>query len=122
MIPGSGILNMALRVIAQQTFQYYVFAGRTTQPNGQYLATYAAPVSLVGSVQPMPRELVQLYGLDFNKKYWNFYVSNEALDVSRDLAGDQIFFNSITYQVLSTTPWTALDGWNAILAVEVPTP
>jgi len=122
MIPGQNVLNMALRLIARQPFQYIAYDKRTLQPNGLYLTSYKAPISCTGSAQPMPRELYQKNGLDFDKKYFTFFVSRNILDVTRDVAGDQFILNCRRYQALSKTPWDAIDGWDAVLAVEVPIP
>ena len=122
MIPGSNLLAQAFRAIGMQTFQYYSCVSRTVQTNGQYVTNYSAPVSISGSAQPMPREKFEQYGLDFNKHYYRFYVCQNVLDVGRDVAGDQIVFNSVYYQILSITPWYGIDGWVEILAVEVPAP
>ena len=122
MIPGQNILNMALRVIARQTFQYIPYASRTLQPNALYLTTYKAPINCTGSAQPFPRNLYQVNGLDFNKEYFTFFIARSILDVTRDVAGDQFILNCRRFQALSKTPWAAIDGWDAVLAVEVPTP
>jgi hypothetical protein len=119
MIPGSNILNMALRVISKQCFDYYKFMSRTKQPNGQFLATYYAPQNLSGSVQPVPRELFEEMGLDLQRTYMNFFVSQDIIDVKRDVSGDQFFFAGRTFQCLSITPWIAIDGWNQVLAVVI---
>lgn len=118
-IPGANILSMALTAIARQSFQYYSFADRTVQPNGQYLATYNAPVILTGSAQPLTHELVREYGLDFERNYYNFYVSQSLIDLQRDVSGDQIQFACNTYQCLKVTPWFGIDGWVAVLCVQV---
>lgn len=120
MIPGSNILQAALQVIARSSFCYYAFESRTPNAVGQDVTTYAAPVTLQGSVQPVPRSLYQQYGLDFQRNYVNVYVSQTVLDVTRDVSGDQILFNGRTYQCVSVTPWSAIDGWSAVLCVQVP--
>jgi hypothetical protein len=119
-VPGSNILNMALSVLGKQSFQYYAFASRTPNAVGQDIATYAAPLALQGSVQPVPRELFERYGLDFQRNYVNVYVSKNVLDVTRDVSGDLIVFNGKPYQCVSETPWAAIDGWDAVLCVQVP--
>lgn len=113
---------MALRVIARQSFQYYRTNGRTVASNGQYVTAYNSPVCTSGSAQPMPRELNQNYGLDFNQHGFKFYAARDVIDVGRDVAGDQIVFEGKYYQVLSSTPWRGIDGWNEIVCVEVPAP
>ncbi|HZZ80032.1 MAG TPA: hypothetical protein VFE62_16080 [Gemmataceae bacterium] len=122
MVPGSGMLNTALSVIAAQPFQYFPFAARTTQGNGQYLSTYQAPQTVRGSVQAVPRNLYQEYGLNFQRNYFKFFLSRKVMDVSRDTSGDMFVFQCKNFQVLSITPWHGIDGWVEVLAIEVPTP
>ncbi len=120
MIPGQNILNAALSIIARQSFDYYAFQSRTPNAIGQDVATYAAPVTLTGSVQPVPRNLYQIYGLDFDKYYLTFYVSQAVMDVARDVSGDAMVFNGNYYQCLQKTDWFPQDDWVSVLAVQVP--
>lgn len=120
MIPGSDILKTALSVIGRSSFDYYAFTGRTTNSVGQYQSAYAAPITLMGSAQAVPRNVYEQYGLEFQKNYLKFYASQDAIDVSRDTSGDMIVFNGFNYQILSITPWYNIDGWVEILAVQVP--
>jgi hypothetical protein len=122
MIPGANILSMAMSVIGKSSFSYLAFASRTPNAIGQDVTKYEPPVTLQGSVQPVPRSLYQQYGLDFQRNYLNVYVSKAVLDVERDVSGDMIVFNGNSYQCLSVTPWVAIDGWNAVLCVQVPSP
>ena len=100
-VPGNNILSTALLVIRQQCFQYYAFASRSVQPNGQYLANYSPPVPMQGSMQAVPRNLYQEYGLDFDKYYQKFYVSDSIMDVDRDVSGDLFRFGNANYPVPS---------------------
>ena len=118
-VPGSNILNLALNVIAKQPFNYFAFSSRSLQPNGQYLNNYAAPVALLGSVQPVPRSVYEHEGLLFDKMYLKIYVSQDVIDISRNNAGDQIQFNGNMYQCESVTPWDAIDGWVEVLCIQV---
>lgn len=120
MIPGSNLLATALRVIAKQTFQYQAFQCRTLNSVGQYEAAYAPATTLAGSVQPVPRNLYQQYGLEFDKYYLKFFVSKNVIDVTRNKSGDLLAFQGNNYQVESVTPWFGIDGWNEVLAVQVP--
>jgi hypothetical protein len=122
MIPGANILSMALSVIGRSSFSHLAFASRTPNEIGQDVTKYDAPVTLQGSVQPVPKNLYQQYGLDFQREYINVYVSKDVLDVTRDVSGDMIEFNGNSYQCLSITPWVAIDGWSAVLCVQVPSP
>ena len=118
-VPGANWLLTAFRAIATQSFQYYAFAGRTTQVNGQQLATYAAPVTLMGSIQPLPRNLYQMYGLQFDRYYVTVYMPESATDVSRDTAGDQIEYQGNRFQAVQKVNWYAQDGWIAMLFVQI---
>lgn len=120
MVPGSNLLAQALRIIAPQSFQYYQFLTRSTQPNGQYVATYAAPVDLFGSVQAVPRNIYEQMGLNFQRNYKIFYVSKNVIDIERDVSGDIVNFDDKTYQCVSVTEWFSVDGWDAILCVQIP--
>lgn len=122
MIPGANVLNIALSVIARQTLQYYQYTSRAPNSVGIYVSTYDSPTTITGSAQPVPHELNEKYGKDFQDNLYRFFVPQNALDVNRDSSGDQIVFNGVYYQVISTTPWYSVDGWVEILAVQVPSP
>lgn len=119
MIPGSNLLNIALTAIARQTIAYYQAIGRALNNVGQDVTTYALPVNIVGSFQPVPRTLYQQYGLDLQKSYYTFYTSNNLIDVARNVSGDQIIFNNQRFQCESNNDWYAIDGWKGVLCVLV---
>ena len=118
-IPGQNLLNMALTLIAKQTIQYYQFNARSLNSVGQWLTTYDSVINLVGSWQPVPRQLYEKYGLDLQKDYFTFYTSNNLLDITRDVSGDQIAFMGRRYQVESDNDWYQLDGWKGVLCVDL---
>lgn len=120
MIPGSNILNLALGVIAAQTIQWLQFNTETVQSNMAVSLSYKSPVAIKGSLQPVPRHLLELLGLDMNKSYVNIFTSNNVIDIERDISSDRFTFGGNTYQGLSSTPWANIDGWNQILCVQVP--
>lgn len=120
--PGSNILNRALRIIAAQSFEYYKFLSRAVNDIGLDVAIYAYPLPTRGSVQAVPRNLFEQYGLEFNKQYLMFYVSQSILDVTRDVSGDQIAYAGNRYQCLSKTDWLAQDGWVGVISVLIPSP
>jgi hypothetical protein len=119
MIPGQNLLNMAFRIIAQQSVIYYHYLGRTQNSVGQDIAQYSAGRVISGSFQPVPRVLYQNLGLDFQKDYWTFYVSYNVNDVGRSVAGDQIAFNGQRYQCESNNDWYYVDGWKGSLFVHI---
>ena len=120
-IPGQNLLNTALRVIAKQQFSYYAYISRALGATGLWTASYAAPITISGSVQPVPRTLYENMGLNFQRNYMNFYTPNNIFDVDRDVAGDQFIFQGNSYQAISKTAWFGVDGWVAVLAVQIPT-
>lgn len=118
-IPGQNLLNMALTVIARQGVTYYLSEGRTVNAIGQDITIYGPPRAVVGSFQPVPRKLYQIYGLDLQKDYFTLYSSNNILDVDRDISGDQIAFNGQRFQCESDNDWFAMDGWKGVLCVHI---
>ena len=118
-IPGQNLLNMALTIIAKQTLSYYQFVSRGLNAVGQDITVYASPINLVGSWQPVPRNLYEVYGLDLQKDYFTFYSSNNILDIQRDISGDQVVFMGKRYQVESSNDWYQLDGWKGMLCVDL---
>lgn len=121
MIPGSNILNAALRVISSTPVQYYKYVSRVSNDVGLFNTTYLSPITIKGSLQPVEKSLYAELGLDLSKKYVDLFVQNDILDVNRDVSGDQFIYGSETYQCESSEPWFLIDGWTAIHAVRVPT-
>lgn len=118
MVPGSNLFSMAMRLIAPSSFVYTAFASRALNSVGQYVATYASPVTLQGSAQPVPRQYYQIYGLDFQKNYVTFFIQKNIIDIARDVSGDTITFNGVTFQCISKTDWFQQDNWDSVLAVQ----
>lgn len=118
-VPGINLLNMALTVIQQQTVDYYQYNARTLNAVGQYVTTYKTMVKIVGSWQPVPKHLYPIYNLDLQKSYFTFYTSNNVLDITRDVSGDQIVYKGRRYQVESNNDWYQEDGWKGMLCVDI---
>ena len=120
MIPGANLLASALTLIASQQITYLAFQSRTLNAIGMQVPTYAAPTIIMGSIQPVGRELMETLGLDLQKHYVNIYAPNHMVDIRRDVTSDQFQFSGATFQGLSLTKWFTVDNWNSILCVEVP--
>lgn len=114
-VPGSNLLKQALTVIQPQTIVYYKANGRVVNTVGQYQTSYDTGVSVLGSFQPIPRQLYQQYGLDLQKDYYTFYTLNDIIDIARDVSNDQIAFNGNRYQCESNTEWFQMDGWKGVV-------
>lgn len=110
---------MAMSVVGKQPFSYLKYLSRVDNGIGLDISSYEAPRILSGQVQAVPKSMFQQYGLDFQKTYLSFYVSKEILDVERDVSGDQIKFTGNTYQCLSITDWFPMNGWCAVMAVQI---
>ena len=119
MIPGSDLLDFALSILETQAVQYFKTNGRTLNSVGQYVALFDSPITVEGSMQPVPRSRYEAYGLDFSKNYYTFYASKDFIGADRNVAGDKITFNSKLFQVQSTNDWFAVDGWQGVLCVLV---
>lgn len=113
------LLNMAMKVVGNQQFTYIKNTSRFDNGIGLDVANYAQPQVTYGQVQAVPRELLEKYGLDFQGNYIMVYVSKEITDVTRDVSGDEIQFKGITYQVLSKTDWFNINGWTAVICVQI---
>lgn len=118
-VPGSNILNEALALIGPQSFLYFPYATRTLLPNGLWSTTYVAGIPAAGSVQPVARTLYSVYGLDFQKDYYMFFIQRNIIDVARNVAGDQFEYQGKNFQAVSKVNWFGADGWDEILCAQV---
>lgn len=119
MIPGSNLLAMAAGLIGQQVVAWSQFQGMTTNAAGFEVPTWADPVDIPGSLQPVSATLVQQLGLDMTRNHVTFFASASFGDVDRDKTGDRLAYAGRVYQIESKTPWHAQDGWEYVVAVEV---
>lgn len=117
-IPGANLLSMAARVIAMQTLQHQAFVSRTENAAGDTVSTFAAPVDIQGSVQPINKKLYQELGLNLSKNYVMLYTSAAVSPTGRDKEGDLVSFGGKTWQCESDQNWSAIDGFTKMLCVE----
>lgn len=118
-IPGANVLNMAFSVIAKTPILYYKAIGDTLNSVGQYVVQFQPSVTIYGSFQPVERRKYVHLGLDLQKSYFYLFVSRNFIDLTRDIAADQIAFQGQRYQIQSNTEWYGIDGWLQILCVEI---
>jgi len=119
-IPGINLLRLASSVIKFQTVQHFKFLSRTADARGTFVPSYADPVNIKGSLQPVPLRMFTALGLDFNKEYVILYTSTDVVTVGRDGSGDRLSYNGKNYVCEDRTDWNAQDGWNGVIAVYVP--
>lgn len=120
MIPGMNIYKLAIGAIARQSLVLRAYTGRTQNAAGYDIDSYAAPVTITGSMQAVPRNTYQTLGLDLQKVYATLYTDHPVQDISRDASGDKIEWNGNVWLAESGTDWMAQDGWRSILCVRIP--
>jgi hypothetical protein len=117
-VPGSNLLQRALNLIAPFSVSYYAYTGRETNDAGYDIPSYAEAVTIRGSLQSVDKAMYALYGLDLQKTYFVFYVSQNIIDIQRDVSNDYIVFNSVRYNCESNKAnWFQIDGWVGTLCV-----
>lgn len=120
MIPGSNLLRMAMGPIAPQTpLQWRAWLSRDVNEAGDFVAQYADPVDIEGSMQPVPRALYQQLGLDMSKDYQTLYTSSDVIVTDEDRGGDAILYDGAIWICESDTNWRHADGWRKILCIRV---
>lgn len=119
-VPGSNLLAYALTVICPDSFVLHRFTGKTTNTIGLDVSAYAAPETFQGSIQAVGRRLYADMGLDFTRRYISIWVSTNIDDLYRGRAGDQVTWNGTRWQVIDENDWHPIDGWDSIIAVQVP--
>lgn len=117
MIPGMNLLSVALSLITPDVVDYERALTRVTGDTYNQVVTFDSPVAIEGSFQPVPRNLYTIYGLNPQKDYFTFYTLNDIIDIQRDIAADQIVYQTKRFQCLSANNWFAQDGWKGILCV-----
>lgn len=117
--PGSNTLRRAQFLQGKQTVNYYQQNARTTNAVGLIVNSFAAPIPLLCSVQPVQRNLYESLGLDFQKNYATIFVTRELIDLIQGKAGDRFSWNGRMWQVQSDMNWNGSDGWVSALSVDV---
>lgn len=118
-VPGSGLLGLALTVITAQPVQFYAATGRIKNAVGQYDTIYAPGVTILGSFQPVDVKLLQKFGLDMGKSHATFYANGVYSVPDRGESGDQFGYADRRWQSLGSVPWSAQDGWESVLLVDI---
>lgn len=128
--PGSNLLDDAFDLIDPVDILHYKFQARITNSAGQYISSYAKPVTISASVQAVPRTLFALYGLDYQKNYVMVYTSHDTQDLAREKSGDLFITpDSRVWKLESESDWYGEDGgfygipgWTGSLCVMIPLP
>ena len=117
---GGNLLDLAHTLIPSQEIEFLQHSGKIDNPNGTTRDTYAAPVTINGNPQSVPRTSYKELGLDFNKNYLMVYTSAAINDVGIDKNADRIRYDNKLFIAVGNNDWQPVDGWSGVLLVEVP--
>ena len=118
-VPGSNLLGIALSVLGAQTASYYARTGRTKNSRGVFVTTFAPPIDVIGSWQPMNKTTVTAMGLDMSKDYATFYSATPFNTIDENEPADEFTYAGRRWRAISKTNWTPADGWNGVVVVDV---
>lgn len=118
-IPGSNLLNQALRAIKPTTVDYLRYNERKLDARRQYVDFYDVATPIKASVQAVKRTRYKDLGLDLQKNYINIWASENLIDIGRDYSGDIFVHDQKAYKLNENTNWTTMDGWASATAVEI---
>lgn len=122
MIPGINLLNIALGVVGSQEVTYYRDMGASeTLANGVVRPKYEKGVPVPrGSVQAVPREVVDRRGLDTSADHVEWFVPRTIVGPGREKSGDEIEWDNRRWKLVgSYENWSAQDGWCSALFKEI---
>lgn len=118
-VPGSNLLAEALEVIEPQLITYFRNTGRTQNDVYQWVSDFDAGTEIYASVQAVKRSVYDQFGLEFQRNYVMLFVMVDAIDLDRDVSGDEFEWNGRRYRCESESDWYAMDGWTSILSVKI---
>lgn len=107
-IPGGmNLLAMANRAIGFSSATHRRWKETAEDGAGQLTPLYFPDEDIKASIQPVPRTMVELMGLDVQKDYVTVYTTADVKvrDTERNVTGDLLFFEGHTYQAESNTTW-----------------
>ena len=116
MIPKN-LFGMALSVLPKQTGTLYRWQSRIVNQIGLEVNDYGPGESLTGSFQAVDRARYEYLGLDASKTYIMIYADKAIDDTTRSRNPDQIAWQGERYEVVNRADWTALAGFNGVMAV-----
>jgi len=118
--PGGNLLNSALRVISPQPVEWHQFVGRSVNAIGLQVDTFAPVVEVYGSFQPIPTSAYAELGLDFARRYADFFASLNQKVLARDVTGDEVVYLGKRFKCESDDDWFSQDGWKEVKLVMIP--
>lgn len=128
----ANILKLAFGMIPHTTVQYRKYQSKTINDFGVATQSYTALASTPASVQPgivssFGGKCVELkdykeMGLDWTRRHITVWMPDVGLEpATNNEGGDQVVYNSMTFNVLQCENWLDYDGWVRIYCVQVQT-
>ena len=120
MIPGINVLGIAFGAIAQQTVRHLVATGRTQNAVGSWVTTYATPVAVRASWQPVDAKKYEQLGLDMAKEYHNIWLKSPVTGIQRGKSPDRFIGpDNRLHEVVVIKDWYGQDGWSEVMVIDV---
>ena len=116
MLPN--LFEMATKVIPPETIQYYHFTGDEINSIGKSVPTYADPIDVKASVQPVGDDFYKALGLDFQKEYYYVYSNQRMYGINEQNQPDCVAFHGHTYMVHKNCHWDEYNGWGYVMVVK----
>lgn len=112
------LFNIAISVIPPETAQYVQFTGETVNQIGLSVPSYAEPIDIEASIQPLGDTAYKDLGLDFQKEYYTVYSNQRMHGINEQKHPDKLKFHGKEFTVQKTTYWNEYDGWGSVLVVK----
>lgn len=118
-IPGSDLLAEALTVINGTELLWYRSQGRAQDAEGNWVTSFADPVTVDGSWQPIDSSKYEYLGLDVQRSYQIFYTHAPIQTVEANKTPDFIVANGRKWVAQKdVSNWLAYDGWGVFVFID----
>lgn len=114
------LLGMALGPIGRQRFWLLKWTGRTADPTGLAVDSYAEPIECSGSIQDVQQDTYEKIGLNYEQNVRNVWTEEKVRALDGQNGPDLLVFEGRVWTVYKTTPWNEYNGWNQVVAVQAP--
>lgn len=108
---------LAATVIPQQQLKLIKFTGNVTNDAGYDVPSYAEPVEITGSFQPMTAQDSAKLGLDFRQVHATLHTSADVALAGKGTQPDRIEYGGKLYDAIGVADWKAQDGWAEFVLV-----
>lgn len=110
---------LAATAVPQQQLKLIKFTGNVTNDAGYDVPSYADPVDITGSIQPMSADTAARLGLDFRETRAVLYTSADIALAKEGTQPDRVEYGGKLYDAVSITDWRHQDDWAHFMLVAV---